>query len=142
LAVWPEADRTVCASGSTSKKYLKDRLRGREKGIANLQYELPYPYGVIAQPGSVPGSRWFAKVFQAPKVWDTISQGSQIHEIPEDSSSNLDSPIMSENEIPTTCCYKASEGRKKCNLCDTGILHRHAVIIDKGYVNYLLSLGD
>lgn len=42
-------------------------------------------------------------------------------------------------DIPTIT-EKASE-RKYCPHCDTGVLHRHVVLVDKGFVNYLLSLG-
>ncbi len=46
--------------------------------------------------------------------------------------SEEDMPIITE---------KASE-RKKCPYCNTGRIHKHIVIIDKGIVNYLKSLGE
>ena len=41
--------------------------------------------------------------------------------------------------------YKASEAKEKmplCPFCNTGQLHQHIVLIDKGITNYLLSLGN
>ncbi len=47
---------------------------------------------------------------------------------------------LKKKEIPIIS-EKASE-RKDCPYCDTGKLHQHIVLIDNGFVNYLLSLGD
>lgn len=47
---------------------------------------------------------------------------------------------FSKREIPHIT-HKASE-RPQCEYCKKGVLHQHIVIIDKGIVNYMMSLGD
>lgn len=45
-----------------------------------------------------------------------------------------------EDKVPIV--YEKSSERKKCDLCGTGKLHRHYVLVDKGIREYLLSLGE
>lgn len=41
-----------------------------------------------------------------------------------------------------TIFEKASEPRKKCEYCDTGVLHQHIVLIDTSFTDYLLRHGE